>query len=98
MKTDFQVIGKSSPRVEGLSKATGKAEYTSDLSFPGLLFCRLLRSPHAHARIVSVDCSAVLAFPGVVEVMTGDELPTAFGVLPVSEDEHALAHDKVRYV
>jgi len=98
MKTDFQIIGKSIPRVEGLSKATGKAEYTSDLSFPGMLFCRLLRSPHAHAKIVGIDCSAVLAFPGVVEVMTGSELLVSFGVLPVTEDEHALAHDKVRYV
>ena len=98
MKSDFQVIGKPYPRVEGMSKATGKAEYTSDISFPGMLFCKLLRSPHAHAKILSIDCSAVLAYPGVVEVMVGTELPTKFGVLPVSEDEHALAIGKVRYV
>ena len=98
MRGDFRVIGKPYPRVEGLSKATGKAQYTSDISFPGMLYCKLLRSPHAHARIISIDSSAVLAYPGVVDVMTGAELPTSFGVLPVSEDEHALAHDKVRYV
>ena len=98
MKTDFQIIGKPQPRVEGLSKATGKAEYTSDITFPGMLYCRLLRSPHAHARIISIDSSEVLACPGVVDVMVGTELPGRFGVLPVSEDEHALALGKVRYV
>ena len=98
MKENFQVIGKSHPRVEGMSKATGTAQYTADISFPNMLFCKLLRSPHAHARIISIDSRAVQAHPGVVDIMTGTELTKSFGVLPVSKDEHALAYDKVRYV
>jgi 4-hydroxybenzoyl-CoA reductase subunit alpha len=98
MSADFRVIGKSFPKVEGLAKTTGQAQYAADLTFPGMLFCKMLRSPHPHARIVSIDASAVLACPGVVAVMTGDELPTPFGILPVSEDDHALAVGKARYV
>ena len=98
MNADFRIVGTSQPKVEALAKATAQAHYASDLSFPGMLYCKMLRSPHPHARIVSIDASAVLACPGVVAVMTGEELPTPFGILPVSEDDHALAVGKVRYV
>ncbi len=94
----FNLIGKNLPKVDGMSKATGQAKYTSDLAFPGMLYCKLLRSPFAHAKIVNIDYEEVLSYPGVVDVMLGGELTTPFGILPVSEDEHALAIGKARYV
>jgi 4-hydroxybenzoyl-CoA reductase alpha subunit len=63
-----------------------------------MLFCKLLRSPHPHARILSVEGSKALALQGVKAVLTGADLPIPFGILPVSQDEHALALDKVRFV
>ncbi len=65
---------------------------------PRMLHCKLLRSKIAHARIVSIDVSKALAAPGVVAVATGKDLPTPFGILPVSQDEHALCTDRVRFV
>src|SRR5262245_24525498 len=63
-----------------------------------MLHCKLLRSKLAHARIVSIDVSRALAAPGVVAIATGKDLPIPFGILPVSQDEHALCTDRVRYV
>src|SRR5213082_3634466 len=63
-----------------------------------MLYAKLLRSPHAHARIVSIDSSPAAGLAGVKGVLTGKDLPIAFGILPVSHDEHALALDKVRFV
>src|SRR5207253_9549432 len=59
---------------------------------------KLLRSPHPHARIVSIDTTRAAALPGVKAVLTGKDLPIPFGILPVSQDEHALALAKVRFV
>src|SRR5262249_26728283 len=63
-----------------------------------MVYARLLRSPHPHARIRGIDASRAAAHPGVVATMVGNELPIPFGILPVSQDEHALALDKVRFV
>ena len=63
-----------------------------------MLWCKLLRSPHPHARIVSIDASRAVALPGVEAVITGADLPIPFGILPVSQDEHALCPDVVRFV
>src|SRR2546430_11343249 len=63
-----------------------------------MLFGRILRSPYPHARVVRVDTSRARALPGVLAVLTGDDLPIKFGILPVSQDEEALAREKVRYV
>jgi 4-hydroxybenzoyl-CoA reductase alpha subunit len=63
-----------------------------------MLHGKILRSTQAHARIVSIDTSAAAALPGVHVILTGSDLPVAFGLLPVSQDEHALAIDKVRHV
>src|SRR5207253_7733323 len=59
---------------------------------------RILRSSHPHARIVRVDTSRARVLPGVLAVLTGEDLPVKFGILPVSQDEEALASEKVRYV
>ncbi|MGQ0614066.1 MAG: xanthine dehydrogenase family protein molybdopterin-binding subunit [Planctomycetaceae bacterium] len=94
----FRLVGKSPRKVDGLSKCTGTTKFADDLAMPRMLYCKLLRSPVAHARIVSVDTSAAEALPGVAAVLVGAALPVPFGILPVSEDEHALCLDKVRFV
>ncbi len=92
------IVGRSTPRTDGLAQAAGALRYVDDLSYPGMLHGRILRSTQAHARIVSVDTSAAAAIPGVHAVLTGRDMPVAYGLLPVSQDEHALAVDKVRHV
>src|SRR5438094_315939 len=94
----FSVIGKSFPRVDGGAKVTGQAVYADDVVLPRTLHCKFLRSPHPHARIISIDTSAARRIPGVKAVITGADLPVKFGILPVTQDERALEHEKVRYV
>ena len=95
---EFRAVGKSLRKVEGLSKATGEAVYADDIVLPGMLHAKTLRSPHAHARIVSIDASKALALEGVHAVITGADLPTKYGVIPWTKDENALAVDKVRFI
>jgi carbon-monoxide dehydrogenase large subunit len=83
-------------RVEGPLKVTGRARYTADVQLPGLLWAKFLLSPHAHARIVSVDTTAARAIPGVHAVLTGQDVgPKLFG--RVLYDWPVLAFDRVRY-
>lgn len=94
----LRLLGGRIPYIEGPLKVTGRAEYTDDIKRPGLLVGRLLRSPHAHARLRSIDVSAARAMPGVYAVLTGERYPTPFGVLPITRDETAIAVGKVRYL
>jgi 4-hydroxybenzoyl-CoA reductase alpha subunit len=94
----FSVIGKPLPKVDAASRVTGQAVYADDMLLPRTLHCRILRSPHPHARIRSIDTSAARRIPGVQAVITGADLPVKFGILPVTQDERALEHEKVRYV
>jgi 4-hydroxybenzoyl-CoA reductase subunit alpha len=94
----FRLIGTSPLKVDGWQKVTGQTRFADDLSFPRMLHCKLLRSHVAYARIRAIDVSAAEAMDGVLAVLTGAALPTPFGILPVSEDEHALCPDKVRFV
>ncbi|MCC6383092.1 MAG: xanthine dehydrogenase family protein molybdopterin-binding subunit [Dehalococcoidia bacterium] len=73
----FRVIGTRPIRPDGVEKVTGKAQYGADVRLPGLVHGRVLRSPHAHARIVSIDTSAAAALPGVVAVVTAADFPLA---------------------
>ncbi|MCB9763303.1 MAG: molybdopterin-dependent oxidoreductase [Alphaproteobacteria bacterium] len=91
-------VGRRAPKVDGLAKVTGAARFTDDLRLPGMLHGAFLRSPHAHARIKSIDVSPALALEGVHAVLTGADLPVNYGVIPVAMDEHALAVDKVRFI
>jgi 4-hydroxybenzoyl-CoA reductase alpha subunit len=84
--------------VDAVAKVTGRAIYADDMLLPRTLHCRILRSPHPHARILSIDTSAARRIPGVLAVITGADLPIKFGILPVTQDERALEHEKVRYV
>lgn len=94
----LRVIGARLPKVDAATKVLGRAMYADDITLPRMLFCKILRSRHQHARILSVDTSAAAALPGVVAIITGHDLPIRFGILPVTQDEAALEADKVRYV
>ena len=100
--SDFSVIGKRVPRVDAWEKATGEARYTDDFSLPGMLHGRLLRSPLPHARIVSIDTSRAKSLPGVAAVITGKDFPQVkygnWRLVPSTQDETALAIDRVRFV
>ncbi|MGH2443351.1 MAG: xanthine dehydrogenase family protein molybdopterin-binding subunit, partial [Chloroflexota bacterium] len=91
------IIGQPHLKYEWHAKLTGAARYTDDLKLPRMAFGRLLRSPHPHARILRIDTSRAEELPGVLAVVTGKELPIKFGILPSSQDETALAIDRVRY-
>lgn len=77
----YKVIGTRPVRHDGVDKVTGRARYANDINVPGHLTARLLRSPHAHARIVSIDTSRAEALPGVVAVLTAADLPEASAIL-----------------
>ncbi len=93
-----QVIGHRHRKVDGIAKATGRTIYADDIVLPRMLHAKILRSPHAHARVVSIDAHEALAMPGVHAVVTGADLPIRYGIIPWTRDEQALAEDKVRYV
>jgi CO/xanthine dehydrogenase Mo-binding subunit len=102
----FKVIGTRPIRHDGVDKVTGRARYGADFSLPGMLHGKVLRSPHAHARIKSIDVSAALALPGVKAVVTSADFPKLkSGVVPMGElpmnplymSMNLLAHDKVLY-
>ena len=92
------VIGTARRKVDATSKVTGETKFADDLSLPRMLWCKLLRSREPHARIVRVDTTRAARHPGVVAVLTGRDLPIPFGILPISQDEHALCPDRVRFV
>ena len=94
----MNVIGRARRRVDGRAKVTGQTRFADDLALPRMLFGKLLRSPHPHALLRDVDVSAARGAPGVQLVLTGADFPIAYGIMPVSQDEHALCRDKVRYV
>ena len=97
-KARFDTIGKPRRRVDGRAKATGLLRFADDLSLPRMLHCKLLRSPHPHAAIEAIDVSRAAAHPGVALVLTGEQFAVPYGIMPVAQDEHALARDKVRFV
>ena len=98
MTQEFSIVGKSLIKPDAMAKVSGQTKFADDMMLPRMLFGRILRSPYPHARIRSVDTSKARAIPGVVAVLTGEDLPVKFGILPVSQDEEALAREKVRYV
>src|SRR4051794_7859772 len=94
----MNIIGKPRRRVDARAKVTGQTKFADDLMLPRMVHCKLLRSPVPHARIVRVDVSRARAHPGVLLALTGADVPIPYGILPVSQDEHALAIDRVRFV
>ena len=95
----LNVVGKQARRKDAWEKVTGRAQYSTDMTQPGMLHAKVLRSPHAHARVVSIDASAARAMPGVHAVLTRDELDDS--VAPTYgyfiKDQPIVAIDNVRY-
>ena len=96
--SDFSIIGKPIALVDAAGKTTGAGKYTDDLTMAGMLIGKILHSPHPHARFKRVDVSRALALDGVKAVVTGEDAPNRYGILPVGHDETALAVEKVRYI
>ena len=96
-KTRFEVVGKARRRVDGRAKVTGHLKFADDLSVARMLHCKLLRSPHPHALVESIDTSKAEKHPGVRLVLTKKDFPVPFGIMPVSIDEFPLT-DHARHV
>src|ERR1017187_1423346 len=94
----MNIIGTPRRRVDARAKVTGQTRFADDIMLPRMLHCKLLRSSVPHARLVRVDTARAQAHPGVHLVLTGKDFPVPYGILPVSQDEHALAVDRVRFV
>ncbi len=90
-------VGRSVPRLDAPEKVRGEAIYTDDMVLPRMLYGKIKRSPYAHALIKNIDYSKALAMPGVLAVITGDEAPIKWGIVPQAANEVALAVDKVRF-
>ena len=97
-KSRYRLIGTPFRRVDGRAKVTGDTRFADDLRFPRMVYVKLVRSTVPHAKIKHIDFSAAESMTGVIDTLVGKDLPDPFGILPVSEDEHALAIDTVRFV
>ncbi|MFQ5486406.1 MAG: xanthine dehydrogenase family protein molybdopterin-binding subunit, partial [Desulfobacterales bacterium] len=99
MKKKLNVVGARLPMLDAAQKAKGAAQYTDDLTLPGILHGKILRSPFAHAKILSIDTTKAEQLAGVKGVITGRDIPDRqYGIVPKARDEYALAKDKVRYI
>ena len=103
---EYKVIGTSPLRHDGVDKVTGRAQYGADIRLPGMLYGAVLRSPHAHARIISIDTRRAEKFPGVHAVVTAKDLPdleskiVELGESVINrryQSNNVLARDKVLY-
>ena len=95
---ELNVVGKPFRKVDARAKCVGQTKFADDIVLPRMLACKILRSHVPHALIKNVDASKALTLPGVFAVITGRDLPVSYGILPVSQDEHALCIDKVRFI
>jgi len=92
-----EIIGESVIRLDAREKAIGATQFADDFQFgPGLLYARILRSPHPHALIKKIDVSKAKALPGVKAIVTGDETPGFIGLY--LQDRHIFCRDRARYV
>ena len=91
-------IGNNVRRLDAPSKVSGRLRYAGDMVMPGMLHMQVLRSPHAHAAIRSIDTSQAAAMPGVACVITADDVPGEDGFGVFVHDQPIMARDKVRYV
>lgn len=102
-----QVIGQSLKRQEDIRLIRGQGQYTDDIKLPGMLYAYILRSPYAHAKILSIDTTVAETMPGVVAIFTGNDLKDEVGLIPTAwippdsdlqvPPHPALAYDEVHY-
>jgi CO/xanthine dehydrogenase Mo-binding subunit len=101
----YAYVGTRPIRHDGVDKVTGRANYGADVSLPGMLYGAVVRSPHAHARILSIDTSRAAAMPGVKAIVTGNDIPETSAKLAMGEGaldlhdigDNMLAHGKALY-
>ena len=93
-----KVVGKPFRKVDARAKCTGQTKFADDIFLPRMLYCKILRSHLPHALIKNIDLSKARSLPGVIAIISGKDLPIPYGILPVSQDEHALCVDKVRFI
>src|SRR3989339_403131 len=96
----YSVVGKPTPRIDGVAKVTGEARFTGDLVLPRVLYAKILRSPYPHANILNIDTTRAERLKGVKAIITGkDVIGIQLNRLysPI-KDEPILAGDKVRYI
>lgn len=97
--TEHALVGRRVVRTDSLAKATGEARYTADLTLPRMLQAKVLRSPHAHARILHIDTIKAEKVRGVKAVVTGkDAAGVKWGVFSYTRDHELLPGNKVRYI
>jgi 4-hydroxybenzoyl-CoA reductase alpha subunit len=94
----LKVVGKPFRKVDARAKCNGQTKFADDIVLPRMLYCKILRSHHPHALIKGIDTTRAAALPGVIAIITGGDLPIPYGILPVSQDEHALCVEKVRFI
>jgi xanthine dehydrogenase molybdenum-binding subunit len=75
MTKGFKVIGKKVERVDAFERLVGEAKYAADIYLPDMLYAKILRSPHPHARIIKIDTSRAQALPGVKAILTPSDVP-----------------------
>src|SRR5258707_13185213 len=97
-QTQFRLVGKRMRRADSPERLTGSVRYTGDLVLPGLLHGRLVRSPYASARIVSIDKTEALATPGVVAVLAAEDLPVPDLGAAIESRSIMLAYERTTYV
>ena len=95
--TTYAVVGKPVTRQEGPEKVSGEYLYAADITLPGMIWARVLRSPYPHARIVRIDASRAMGMPGVRAVITGKDT-AGMRVGRMVRDVPLLAEDKVRFI
>jgi CO/xanthine dehydrogenase Mo-binding subunit len=96
-KTDYKYIGTRPDRPDGLDKVTGRARYGADISMPGMLHGAVVRSPHAHAKIVKIDATRALALEGVKAVITRADFPEGLEGEAWDLQENCMAGEKALY-
>lgn len=97
--TEYKILGRSVPRLDSRAKVTGETKYLNDIVLPGMLYGKILRSPHSHARIVRVDTQKAQALQGVRAVITAADTPRIkFSFIKPLSDKYPLCPDKVRFI
>ncbi|MBP7527444.1 MAG: xanthine dehydrogenase family protein molybdopterin-binding subunit [Syntrophorhabdaceae bacterium] len=93
-----EIIGRDFPKPDARAKTTGRALYVGDIARPGMLYGKILRSPHAHARVLAIDVSEAAAMPGVKAVVTSADITGQNRIgMTGAKDQRVLADDKVRF-
>src|SRR5262249_16952409 len=96
MKSSY--LGGEQRKIDGEAKASGRMVFADDISLPNMLMAKIKRSAKVHARLKAIHVEDALKLPGVKAIITGQDMPSLYGVIPWTKDEYPLCVDKVRYV